>query len=501
MALLGVMLLAGACGSVTSHSAEAVSRQARAASPRNIVLIMADDLGYHSLSAYGCDEFQTPNLDRLARSGMVFTQCHARAMCVPTRTVLLSGRTLDRASIGVVPQHSMAEVLTVLGFHCGFSGKWMQRNMPWNHGFAEGLVQVNWYKFYGPHFVAFNSGGYLREHNLPTPLPTDMMDRDLPVDGDDAQAFKLRDEYGPEVLNRFAIDFIKRHKQRSFFLYYPMKLPHSPVLPTPDSKLTPALEELIEKARDIPVEDHGYSLGGGHQWQGDVVAYIDKMVGRLVAKLRQEGLRDDTLIVFTSDNGPGTDGAVRDGVARLPGSKGGVLDGATRVPCLVSWPAAIRPGSVHDGLVDFSDFLPTFVELLDGELPAGTPINGISFANLLRGREPDLREWVYIHDGWHPNPAGKELYEGHSWSGKPKAPERQPLVARVDPPYSHIKAFRYVRGLRYKLYSDGRFYDLTNDLHERQPIPRTAGSADADRARAALQDVLASFPTKKEERK
>ena len=107
---------------------------------------MADDLGYHSLSAYGCDEFRTPNLDQLARSGMVFTQCHARATCVPTRTVLLSGRTLDRASMGVVSKHSMAEVLTALGFHCGFSGKWMQRNMPWNHGFAEGHVQVNWYK-------------------------------------------------------------------------------------------------------------------------------------------------------------------------------------------------------------------------------------------------------------------------------------------------------------------------------------------------------------------
>ena len=167
MALLGVMLLVGVCGSVTCCSAEAVSQQARAESPRNIILIMADDLGYHSLSAYGCDEFQTPNLDRLARSGMVFTQCHARAMCSPTRTVLLGGRTLDRASMGQVPSQSMAEVLAAEGLYCGFSGKWMQRNMPWNHGFAEGLVQVNWYKYYGPHFVVFNSGGYLREHNLP----------------------------------------------------------------------------------------------------------------------------------------------------------------------------------------------------------------------------------------------------------------------------------------------------------------------------------------------
>jgi arylsulfatase A len=468
-----------------------------ASPPRNIILIMADDLGYHCLSAYGCDEFQTPNLDRLARSGMVFTQCHSRAMCSPTRTVLLGGRTLDRASMGLVPEHSMAEVLTANGFHCGFSGKWMQRYMPWNHGFVEGLVQVNWYKYYGPHFVAFNSGGYLREHNLPAPLPKDMLDRDLPVEGEDAQAFKLRDQYGPEVLNRFAIDFIDRHKDRPFFLYYPMKLPHAPALPTPDSKISPQVKGLIEKARDLPVEDHGYSLKSGKQWRGDIVTYIDKMVGRLLGILDQEGLRNDTLIVFTSDNGPGTDGAVRDGVERLPGSKGGVLDGATRVPCLISWPAVIRPGSTHHGLVDFSDFLPTFVELAGGELPAGTRINGISFAKLLRGQQGESREWVYIHDGWHPNPASRELYDGHSWSGKLKAPEGQSLVPRVDPPYSHIKAFRYVRGPRYKLYSDGRFYDLENDLHERQPIPLGGGSRDAERARAALQQALVHFPKKK----
>ena len=470
----------------------------RAATPRNVILIMADDLGYHSLSVYGCDEFQTPNLDRLARSGMVFAHCHARAMCSPTRTVLLGGRTLDRASMGQVPEHSMAELLTARGLHCGFTGKWMQRNMPWNHGFAEGLVQVNWYKYYGPHFVAFNSGGYLREHNLPTPLPEKMKDHSLAVEGADALAFKLRDEYGPAVLNRFAIDFIERHKERPFFLYYPMKLPHSPALPTPDSKLTSEVKLLVDEVRDLAVEDHGYSLPGGKQWRGDIVAYIDKMIGRLLAKLEEEGLRNNTLIIFTSDNGPGTDGAVRDGIERLPGMKGGVLDGATRVPCLVSWPAEIKPGSVYDGLIDFSDFLPTFVELLGGELPAGSHINGISFAKALRGEQTaGPRRYIYIHDGWHPNPAAKELYEGHSWSGDPKAPAGQPLTPRVDPPYSHIKAFRYVRGLRYKLYSDGRFYDLIDDLHERRPIASGQASAEAERARVELQQALSSFPEKK----
>lgn len=466
----------------------------------NIVFIMADDLGYHSLGVYGTEAFRTPNLDRLARSGMVFTRCHARAMCVPSRTVLLGGRTLDRVRMGRVPEQSMAEVLAARGYHCGFTGKWMQRHMPWNHGFAEGLVQVNWYKYYGPHFVAFNSGGYLKEHNLPLPLPETMMDRDLPVTGEDAQAFKLREAYGPEVLNDFALDFIDRHKDRQFFLYYPMKLPHSPVLPTPDSARTPEVDNVLENARDLPVEDHGYSLKGGKQWETDVVAYIDKMVGRVLDKLEQEGLRENTLVVFTSDNGPGTDGDVRPGVERLPGMKGGVLEGATRVPCLISWPAVVRPGSTYEGLVDFSDFLPTFAELTGEPLPADSPINGISFANVLRGQEGKRGQWIYVHDGWHPNPASRELYDGHSWSGEPKAPEGQSLRARVDPPYSHINAFRYAFGPRFKLYSDGRFYDLKNDLHERNPIESVEGLPEVKRARRTLQQVLNRFPGKEAER-
>jgi arylsulfatase A len=469
-------------------------------SPQAIILIMADDLGYHSLPVYGCDAFRTPNLDRLAGGGMVMTRCHARAMCVPTRTVLLGGRTLDRVAMGSVPDRSMAAVLSANGYYCGFTGKWMQRGMPWNHGFAEGLVQVNWYKYYGPHFVVFNSGGYLREHNLPAPLPEKMLYRNLPVEGGKAQAFKLRNEYGPEVLNRFALDFIDRYKNRPFFLYYPLKLPHAPVLPTPDSPMTPEVERLLEKARDLPVEDHGYSLKGGARWRDDVVAYIDKMVGRLLAKLDATGLRDKTLVVFTSDNGPGTDGAVRKGIRRLPGMKGGVLEGATRIPCLLSWPAVIRPGSVYEGLVDFTDFLPTFAELTGGEIPAGSPINGISFANMLGGHERPSRRWVYIHDGWHPNPARRELYDGHSWGGKPKALPGQPLEPRVDPPLPHIKAFRYVRGDRFKLYSDGRFYDLVEDLHERHPIGPDAGSPEAEGARLELRGVLARFPQKDGER-
>jgi arylsulfatase A len=278
-----------------------------------------------------------------------------------------------------------------------------------------------------------------------------------------------------------------------------MKLPHAPVLPTPDTRRTPEIEKLVEEARDLAVEDHGYSLKGGSQWQRDVVAYIDKMVGRVIDKLEQEGLRENTLIVFTSDNGPGTDGAVREGVVRLPGMKGGVLEGATREPCLISWPAAVKAGSTYDGLIDFTDFLPTFADLAGESLPDDSPQNGISFAQVLLGAEDGPRKWVYIHDGWHPNPASRELYDGHSWGGNPKAPPGQKIEPRVDPPYPHIKAFRYVIGPRFKLYSDGRFYDLGNDLHERNPIRSVEGFPEAKEALKDLREVLDRFPEKEDE--
>ena len=121
------------------------------------------------------------------------------------------------------------------GYHAGFCGKWMVDSMPWNAGFDEGVVQVNWYRYWGPHLVVFNSGGYLKEWNLTEPLPREMEDHSLPINGPQPRAEHFDSEYGPRMLNRFAIDYIERHQDEPFFLYYPMKLPHVQIMPTPDS--------------------------------------------------------------------------------------------------------------------------------------------------------------------------------------------------------------------------------------------------------------------------
>ncbi len=479
-------------------AARAAAGPARTGRKPNIVLIMADDLGRYALGCYGGVSFKTPHLDRLAREGMKLTNCHSRAMCTPTRHVLLTGKGLhNRGEKWSLAEPTMPRLLKQAGLHAGFAGKWMVKHMPWNAGFDEGVCQVNWYRYWGPHVVVWNSGGYLKELNLSEPLPKAMKDHGLRIDGAPPRATHLDGEYGPRVLNRFALDYIERHKGEPFFLYYPLKLPHSPIMPTPETPKDDKVRKAIEAGNALPVGGDNYKLPAGNQWRDDTVAEVDRLVGNVMARLADCGLADNTLVVFTSDNGPGTDGEVADGVTRLPGRKGGTLDGATRGPCLVRWPGVVEAGSTYDGLVDFSDLLPTLLDAVGGTPPEGAAFDGRSILPQLRGRPGTPREWIYFHRGWHPSPTRDELVRGQSWKGRRKAPAGHQPAPRINYEFTHD--FRYVRGVRYKLYSDGRFYDLQADLHEWHPIRPGTGTPAAEAARKKLQAVLDRHPKKRGE--
>ena len=211
---------------------------------------------------------------------------------------------------------------------------------PWNRGFDEGVIQVNWYRFWGPYMTVFNSGGYLKEYNLKE-LPRGLNDTGLSGDGPHAKFFD--GAYAEDMLNTYALDFIERHKDEPFFLYYPSKIPHWPTMPTPDTPKTPKVEQAIAASNSFPYDDGGtHEMPGDGEWEDDQMAYLDKLVGNVLNKLDELVLRENTLVVFASDNGPGSDGAVSEGFQRLPGSKGGVMEGATRVPCVLSWPERYR---------------------------------------------------------------------------------------------------------------------------------------------------------------
>ena len=238
-------------------------------------------------------------------------------------------------------------------------------------------------------------------------------------------------------------------------------------------------------------------MPGSGEWEDDQMAYLDKLVGNVLNKLDELGLRENTLVVFTSDNGPGSDGAVAEGFQRLPGSKGGVLEGATRVPCVLSWPGTVPAGSKYDGLVDFTDFAATFAQMAGVEPPKNV-LDGQSFLPQMKGKTGDPREWIYFHGGWNDSATRMEMIRGVDWKFKPRVPPGQSEKPRVQEKNFN---FRYVRGTRYKLYSDGRFYDLQTDLAERRPLAPGAGSAQAEAARAKLQAVLDRHPKRRGEPK
>jgi arylsulfatase A len=235
-------------------------------------------------------------------------------------------------------------------------------------------------------------------------------------------------EYGPDVYCDFLIDFMTRNAAGPFLAYYPMCLPHFPFEWPPGSS----------------------GAGTDEEKFAAMVAYMDLLVGRIVAALDGLGLRQKTLVLFTGDNG--TDKRFTSDLNGEPygGGKDTITDAGTRVPLVASWPGTVPGGRVVTDLVDFSDFMPTLAELAGADLPAGVRIDGVSFAPQLLGAEGRPRDWVY----------------------------------------AQVRDDAFAREERWKLNTKGELYDMVADPGEAAPIAAGAGGAEAERARARLQWVL-----------
>ena len=327
----------------------------------NIVFILADDCGLDGVGCYGSDRFKgkTPNLDRLAETGMRFTQCYSTPLCGPSRCLINTGRYAFRTG-GLTNQSahqpsfkdepSLARTLKQAGYATGMAGKWRQMgDTPGDWGFDEWLTDRTAGGWYWQ--TSYTKNGRLIE--------------------------TMQDVYCPDVCFDFALDFFKRHREQPFYFYYPTHLIHGPILRTPDSK------------------------PGTKDFYNDNVASLDKQVGRLVAELDKLGLREKTLIVFTCDNGTakfGSDQSFING-RRINGQKGTMLEGGSRVPLIASWKGTMPEGRVSKDLVDFSDFFATFVDVAGASIPAGVAFDSHSFAPQLHGEKGTPRDWVYIQLG------------------------------------------------------------------------------------------------------
>lgn len=372
MSRIAILIALVVVTSLIHHSHAAEKR------PPNFVVIVADDLGLECVGAYGGLSYKTPHIDKLAAKGMRFTHCFSNPYCSPSRATLLTGRyPLHHGITRVIydpPRHrefldpaketSFAKLLKAKGYATAMAGKWQvsflhERDSVRDFGFDEYQC-----------WQIFHNGKKTSRYLSPT------FRRNGKVLSDE-----LRGKYGPDVNVDFLIDFMKRNKEKPFCVYYTSLLPHWPWEPTPDSGVP------LKSASD----------NGDTKYMPDMVAYLDKLVGRLVAAVDELGLSDDTVIIFTGDNGTDrritskwTDGKVTRNVV---GGKGTLTDAGTRVPLIVYRPSAIQRPKVSDDLIDFSDLLPTLVDLAGGDSPRH--INGTSFAPQLRGQRGNPRHWIH----------------------------------------------------------------------------------------------------------
>lgn len=398
-------LLGYACGNTGETSK---------AQPPNIILIMADDMGYECLGAYGSLSYKTPRLDEMAANGLLATHCISNPLCTPSRVKIMTGKHNFRnyAYFGYLnpDQYTFGNLMQEAGYATCIAGKWQLNGIyhdlpgnqdldrPFDFGFDEYcLWQVHKEKKAGERFA--------------DPLIV-QNGKELPRD---------KDAYGPDIFSDYICDFIERKNDSAFFIYYPMVLVHDPFVPTPDSEEWPEADRRYEN-------DTAYFK--------DMVAYADKIVGRILDKLEDAGISEQTLVIFTGDNGTHRSIVSRMQERKIKGGKGMTIDAGVHVPLIMQWPEKLREPVVYNEVIDFTDFFATFAALTGKQKAT----DGKSFLDLLEGKDYQRREFAFVH---------------------------------YDPMWGQgVNQYRnqFVQNERYKLYRGGQLYDLEKDVMEKTPL-------------------------------
>jgi len=393
-------------------------------------------MGYECIQANGSLDYKTPNIDALAAAGLRFEHCYAQPICTPSRVKLMTGKsnkrnyvrfgTLDRK------QTTFAHLLKHAGYKTCIAGKWQLGNevdAPQHFGFDQALL---W-----QHTRGRNDK---QKHDTRYPNPRLELNG-KPLDYNDG-------EFSSDLFVDFLGDFIETNREEPFFVYYPMALVHCPFSPTPDSD-------------DWNPRDHGSrNYKGTPKYFADMVAYVDKTIGKLDARLKQLGVRDNTLLMFVGDNGTDTPIVTNTTFGKVAGAKGQMIDAGNHVPCVISWPGVIREGRVVKDIIDFSDFLPTICEATGAEIPADLTIDGQSFLPQLKGETGSPRDSIYM---WYSRNGGVK------------------------------EARAFARNQRYKLYESGKFFDISNDRDEQKPLSDDSLSDEQRQVKAVLKARLDRF--------
>jgi arylsulfatase A-like enzyme len=383
--LTGLGLGAGVLSAPAAHSAADLRRD-----KPNIIFILADDLGYGDLGCYGQQVIETPNIDRMAAEGMRFTQCYAGStVCAPSRCALMTGLHTGHCFVRGnqrVPlpaeEVTIAEGLKDAGYYTGIIGKWGLGNegttgTPNRQGYdyAFGYLDQKHAHNYYPEYLWKNEERY--------PLKGNVESKEQP--GVSVE----RKVYSHDLFAEEALRFAEEHKEGPFFLYFAVTVPHA------------NNERGSQSGNGMEVPDYGpYADKDWPEPQkghAAMISRLDRDVGRLLTRLKELGLDDDTIVFFSSDNGThkegGADPEFFHSSGLLRGYKRDLYEGGIRVPMIVRWPGHVTAGAVSKQVWAFWDFMPTALELAGA--PAPKSIDGISMTNALLGREQGNHEFLY----------------------------------------------------------------------------------------------------------
>jgi arylsulfatase A-like enzyme len=434
---------------------------ANAQSRPNVVFILLDNVGQEWFGCYGSEEGCTPNIDQLAKTGVRFENCYTPPVCGPSRTVLLTGRYPHSTGFrlhhdaalysggGLDPEREIIfpRLLRDAGYATGITGKWQINNLYDQpdvlaaHGFQEHLMWPGSIDFaHLPPGSREKFDDIIRRQASEEAVAFNQHIESRywdPVFLRNGRREVLSGQFGPDVSRDFAFDFLRRHKDSPFLLYLPIVLTHgqtfsTPVVPTPLNRSTDREPQAMF---------------------ADMLRYADRIVGEVIAELERLKLRDNTFLFVASDNGTEHRFAARKGGRVVQGDLYALTEAGGNVVLLANSPRLI-PGDRTSPLADFTDIYPTICELASVPLSPRHKPDGVSHAPFLLGKDATpTREWI--------------LNEYHKT--------------------------RVARDVRYKLYSDGRFFDANHDPTEQHDLSKSTDHAEVA-ARERLGRVLASLP-------
>ena len=387
----------------------------------NIIYILADDLGYGDLSITGQQKFETPNIDKLAKDGMLFTQHYAGStVCAPSRSALMTGQhtghTFIRGNKEIRPEGqypmdasvvTVPEILKSAGYVTGAFGKW-GLGFPGSEGDPN---KQGFDVFYGYNCQRLGHNYY----------PYHLWDNQTKIilDGNSDRKTEV---YAPEIIHEKAIDFLEKNKDTTFFMYYPSIIPHAELV-APEKFLTKYRGKLLPEKEFIGIDDGEEYKNGGYGSQKEthatfaaMVNLLDQQVGEIRKKIEDLGISNNTIIIFSSDNGPhvegGADPEYFNSNGKFRGFKRDLYEGGIRVPMIAYWPNKIKANTTTNHMSTFWDFLPTVCDIVNVEAPKN--IDGISFLPELLGKKQEEHThlyWEFLERG------GKQAVRIGDWKG------------------------------------------------------------------------------------